>query len=95
MSYTKTFTLLSPWAESIPWECLVRPTNCISEDHKHQPMVGQPCAVPDCDEPLLENETCSMVVEVEGYVCWRHVRPDKGPISIVPSTNEEGERDER
>lgn len=85
-TYTKTFVILHPWAETLPWACLVRPTACISPTHDHSPMVNEPCAVEDCGEPLRENEACYAVVELpraddrERWVCWRHVRPDEGPI---------------
>lgn len=92
-THTKTFVVLHPWAETTPWECLVRATECISADHKHSPMVGDPCAVDDCDETLLAGEVTYAVIELdrsarlhadygEPWVCWRHVRPDDGPITV-------------
>jgi hypothetical protein len=78
-TYTKTYALMGAWAETFPWDCLVRETGCCSPTHAHKPMVDQPCAVEDCQEPLREREVCYLVVEVEGHVCWRHVHPDEGP----------------
>lgn len=88
MTYTKTFNVLHPWAETIPWTCLVRPSACIHPTHDHTPMANDFCAVEDCDERLRPDEVCYAVIElprVEGrerWVCWRHVRPDDGPIKI-------------
>lgn len=77
--------MLIPWAETIPWVCLVRPTNCISPDHAHDPMVDDPCAI--CDQPLVIDEVCYAVIELprdardrEQWVCWRHVRDE--PIRV-------------
>lgn len=86
-TYTKTYALMDPWAETIPWECLVRETNCCAGPaHDHSPMVNDPCAVEDCGEPLLIGQTCYAVTQVgrdernrEQWVCWRHVHPDNGP----------------
>lgn len=91
MTYTKTFALLNPWAETTPWECLVRPTDCCSPTHDHSPMVNDLCAVDGCAEPLLEGEVCYAVTELRRapdgvhpqWVCWRHVRPDEGPIKVT------------
>lgn len=98
MTYTKTYALLDPWAETIPWDCLVRSTGCIPGAHDHDPMANDPCAVRDCAEPLLAGETCYAVTQIgrrtgpplqnpagpvrerEQWVCWRHVRPDAGPV---------------
>lgn len=88
-TYVKTFTLMDAWASTIPWDCLVRSTDCCSSTHDHSPMVDDPCAVDSCHEPLREDETCYAVVELgrigdrEQWVCWRHVRPDEGPIRIA------------
>ncbi|AYF29323.1 hypothetical protein CSH63_17995 [Micromonospora tulbaghiae] len=76
---TKTYTLLSAWAQSFPWDCLIRDTTCASATHAHDPMVNQPCAVDGCDEPIRDREACYLVTEQEGWVCWRHVHPDDGP----------------
>jgi hypothetical protein len=63
-TYTKTYALMDPWAETIPWECLVRETNCCAgPEHDHSPMVDDPCAVEDCREPLRLGETCYAVGE--------------------------------
>jgi hypothetical protein len=78
-TYTKTYALLDAWAQSFPWDCRARSTSCASKTHDHSPMVGDVCAVESCDEPIRERESCYMVVQVEGWVCWRHVHPDDGP----------------
>lgn len=76
-TYTKTYALLSAWASTFPWTCT---------DHNHSPLVGDLCAVEDCRESLVAGEECYYVTElprrngVEQAVCWRHVRPDGGPI---------------
>lgn len=77
-SYGVRFALgkiLGAWAQSFPWDCLVRPTRCASATHAHDPMVDQPCAVPDCGEPIRDREPCYQVTELEGWVCFRHVDP--------------------
>lgn len=83
-TYTKTYALMNAWAQSFPWDCLIRETSCVSATHGHAVMVDQPCAVEDCRKPLRDREVCYRVVEVDGYVCWRHVRPDDGPL-LVPA----------
>jgi hypothetical protein len=90
-THTKTWELLTPWAETQPWECLIRETGCVSPTHNHDPMVGDECAVGRCRAKLKEREVCYAVTEIprpeggsERWVCWRHVRPDDGPI-VVPS----------
>jgi len=97
-THTKTYVQMDAWAETIPWDCLTRDTRCCSATHDHDPMVGDPCAVGDCGEPLVDGETCYAVCELPSFVgppprspagrvrnrirwvCWRHVRPDDGPI---------------
>jgi hypothetical protein len=79
-TYVKTYALMDAWAQSFPWDCLIRPTNCCSPTHDHAVMVDDICAAPQCDEPLKDREACYRVVQVEGYVCWRHVHPDDGPL---------------
>lgn len=88
--HTKTFALLHPWASTIPWDCLVRQTRCCAgPEHEHDPMANDPCAVPECAQPLLVDEECYAVIELkrgpdnrEPWVCWRHVRPDEGPVRV-------------
>lgn len=86
-THTKTFTLYDAWASTIPWNCLVRETNCCHPTHDHDTMVGQICAEPQCDQPLREGEECYYVTQLpavdgrEQAVCWRHVRPDQGPVT--------------
>lgn len=69
-----------PWAETTPWECLIRETGCCSPTHNHSPMVNDPCAHPGCIELLVADESCYAVIEIEttndgsmAWVCWRHV----------------------
>lgn len=92
-THTRTYALLNAWAETYPWDCLIRPTQCISPDHQHNPMADQLCAVGDCQKPLLADEVCYAVTELdrlpdgrEPWVCWRHVRPDDGPIRLARNT---------
>lgn len=97
---THTYVLLDVWASTVPWDCLIRRTPCCSTDHDHDPMVGDPCAVLDCREPLANRQVCYAVTQLgqvtgpppqrpagrvrqrEQWVCWRHVRPDDGPIRV-------------
>jgi hypothetical protein len=86
-TYTKTFELLDAWAETTPWDCRLRDTGCISSTHDHAPMANQPCAIPACREALVAGEVCYAVTSLERlpnghepWVCWRHVRPNGGPI---------------
>lgn len=79
-THTKTYALMNAWAQSFPWDCLIRPTGCVSPTHQHTPMVDDPCAVDDCRKPLRDREACYRVTEQGGYVCWRHVHPDDGPF---------------
>jgi hypothetical protein len=88
-THTKTYTIMNAWASTLPWDCLVRDTGCVHPTHQHDPMADDPCAIEDCREPLRADETCYAVTELprgvdgrEQWVCWRHVRPDDGPISI-------------
>lgn len=92
MTHTKTFELLDPWAETTPWTCRIAATECISQSHNHSPMANQPCAIERCAEPLLPDEVCYAVTSLERlpnghepWVCWRHVRPDDGPIRATGS----------
>lgn len=86
-THTKTYALMDAWAETIPWDCLIKDTGCCSQTHDHAPMANQKCAVEDCQEPLRPSEVCYAVTQLdrlhnghEPWVCWRHVRPDDGPI---------------
>ena len=78
-THTKTYAELSAWASTLPWG---------SGDHS--PIVGDLCAEERCDEPLLADEVCYAVTELpkageqQPWVCWRHVRPDDGPIKVTP-----------
>ena len=84
-TYTRTYALMDAWAETTPHVC---PPGC-SKRHCHP---GDPCAAPGCDKTLVAGETCYAVVELERdeagrepWVCWRHVRPDDGPITTGPT----------
>jgi len=79
-THTKTYALLDAWAETTPHAC---EPGC-AKPHAH---VGDECAAEQCDEPLLAHETCYAVTQLdrdtngrEPWVCWRHIRPDHGPI---------------
>ena len=90
-TYTKTYALMDPWAQTFPWDCLIRETTCVSTTHDHSPMVGDPCAVEGCGEPLRDREACYAVTQLkqegpgEPWVCWRHVHPDEGPKLYPPA----------
>ena len=83
-TYTKTYAIMGAWASTIPHGRRDCPNPCPAV-HVH---AGDECAVPDCDETLLPREECYAVTELskdgpgEHWVCWRHVRPDDGPIRI-------------
>lgn len=79
-TYTRTYTLLDAWASTLPWDCLIRDTNCCSSTHDHSPMVNDECAVRGCGHELRDGEECYAVTQFDGWVCWRHIRPDDGPI---------------
>jgi hypothetical protein len=91
-THTKTFVLYDAWAQTFPWDCLIRDTGCVSPDHRHSPMTGDTCAEPQCDEPLRSGEVCYAVTELprehgqrsEPWVCWRHIHPDDGPVRVGP-----------
>jgi hypothetical protein len=81
-THTKTYALMNAWASTLPWE------PCGKSGHQHSPMADQPCAIEDCRKPLKAGEECYYVVELERdadgneqAVCWRHIRPDQGPIT--------------
>lgn len=87
---SKTRTKCNAWAETQPWPCLVRATNCCSPTHDHSPMVGDGCAHPDCTWLLPENEVCYAVTQIERedgreqWVCWRHVVDESGEFMEEP-----------
>lgn len=70
MTYTKTYTLLDAWASTSPKE----------RGEPYPPMEDDPCAVESCQKPLRAREEVYAVTQLEGWVCWRHVRPNEGPI---------------
>lgn len=79
-THTRTYVVLDPWAQTIPHACAA---GC-DKPHVHP---GDPCDAPQCNEPLKANEVCYAVTQLnrdvngrERWVCWRHVRPDQGPI---------------
>lgn len=83
---TKTYALYNAWAETIPYEK-------DAPDYKTGPRVDDPCCEPQCDETLHAGEVVYAVTELgrehanpgrnEPWVCWRHVRPDQGPITVT------------
>lgn len=81
-THTKTYVLMNAWAETAPHAC---EPGC-DKPHVH---VNDPCDAPQCDEPLLANESCYSVTELERdakgrepWVCWRHIQPDGGPTRV-------------
>lgn len=72
------------WASTLPWDCLIRETNCVSPTHDHSPMVGDKCAA--CPQLLVDGEECYAVTDLprrkgrEQWVCWRHVRDE--PVTV-------------
>jgi hypothetical protein len=82
-TYTKTYALMHPWAET---DALPREY----PGHDQHAREGDLCCAPDCDEPLVAGDTVYAVIELgradarpgrgEPWVCWRHVRPDDGPL---------------
>lgn len=80
-THTRTYTLLDAWASTLPW-------TCGTAGHTHSPMANQVCAIEDCMQLLKAGEECYYVTQLdrdehgnEQAVCWRHVRPDDGPVS--------------
>jgi hypothetical protein len=80
VTHTRTYNTLDPWAQTTPHD---HPAVGCRAVHVH---AGDPCAVPDCGEPIPAGEVCYAVVELprvgrgERWVCWRHVHPDQGPL---------------
>lgn len=79
MTFTKTYNLLDAWAESTP----------VHWTDKGGPKVGDSCCVPGCEETLQKGEVYYYVTQFERDVndkeqpvCWRHVRPDQGPVTV-------------
>jgi len=86
-THTKTYTLLDPWAQ----------TDVIPLDtpglwgHARE---GDLCCAEQCGETLVAGEVVYAVIELgrgdalpgrgEPWVCWRHVRPDEGPLKVTP-----------
>lgn len=67
---------LDAWASTFPW-------TCNEPSHRHSPMAGTPCAIPECGQPLEANVECYYVTQLprgwndnEQAVCWRHVRDE-------------------
>jgi hypothetical protein len=82
-THTKTYALMDAWASTLPWE------DCGTPGHRHSPMIDQPCAIENCRKPLKAREECYYVTQLgrgdngnEQAVCWRHIRPDDGPIAV-------------
>jgi hypothetical protein len=93
VTHTKTYALMDPWAQTIPWDCLIRDTNCCHPTHDHDTMANDLCAATGCGHLLLADEVCYYVTELphdhtgrEQAVCWRHIRPDDGPLRVTPRT---------
>ncbi len=69
MTYVKTYALMDAWAQTFPR------------------VPDGPCAV--CEEPIPGKEVCYYVTQLdrdedghEQPVCWRHIRPDEGPLVV-------------
>ncbi len=62
-TYTRTWPLLDAWASTLPWNCHTNPAGCVAAGHDHAPVVGDPCAVPECGRPLRGREVCYAAVE--------------------------------
>jgi hypothetical protein len=85
-AHTKTFALMDAWASTIPHDRRDCEDPC-PKPHVH---AWDVCAAPQCNEHLLLNEVCYSVLQVQSpdtergelWVCWRHVRPDEGPIRV-------------
>lgn len=84
-THTKTYVLLDAWASTTPVTREGWP-------NWKGPRVGDVCAVDGCDEQLRADEECYYVTQLERRedgsepaVCWRHVRPDDGPVVAVSS----------
>lgn len=82
-TYTRTFNSYEgAWASTTPHDRRDCPDPCRAV-HVH---VGDMCASPGCGNYLKAGEECYSVTEVEtegpgeAWVCWRHIRPDDGPI---------------
>ncbi len=82
---TRTWELLHAWAETTPV-----PEN--EPGHYKGARVGDLCTWPPCGEHFRPGETVYSVTEqdrsdalpgrTEPWVCWRHVRPDEGPLKV-------------
>jgi hypothetical protein len=70
MTHTETYALMNAWAQTISRD----PATC--------------CAV--CSEPIPVDEICYHVTQLERGpdgeppVCWRHVSPNNGPLTVPP-----------
>ncbi len=96
-THTKTFVLLNAWASTTPadYGSMPRPGSPCAVPRCGQPLkahetvyavteTGGPDA-PDsiqCEtDPTLTTADCH---HAEQWVCWRHIRPDDGPIVTRP-----------
>lgn len=84
-THTRTYVVLDAWAETLPHVCA---PGC-TKPHVH---AGDVCAVGDCGEALPAGQVVYATVELdrdrpgERWVCWRHIRPDDGPIAVEDAT---------
>lgn len=84
-THTKTFVTYGAWAETTPHKRDAPGFDRAARE-------GDPCCEPQCDEHLRADEVVYAVVELgredanpgrnEPWVCWRHVRPDQGPVKV-------------
>lgn len=82
-TYTKTYALLHAWAQ----------TDALPRDypgHREHAREGDLCCAEQCGELLVAGDVVYAPIELdrsdaqpgrgEPWVCWRHIRPDAGPL---------------
>lgn len=82
---TRTYTLMHAWAETTV-------STGDTPGVPHAAREDDPCCAPRCDELLVAGETAYSPIELgrehaalgrrEPWVCWRHIRPDDGPLTM-------------
>jgi hypothetical protein len=95
-TYTKTYVRLHAWASTIPADhgdmprpgdpCAVpRCTGYLRDNETVYAVIES--GGPDAPEPVpcrYGPYTTAECGHAEQWVCWRHVRPDDGPITVPP-----------
>jgi hypothetical protein len=95
-THTKTFTLLSAWASTTPadYGSMPRPGSPCAVPSCGRPLKANEAIYavtetggPDAPQPIrctanpaLTTADCD---HAEQWVCWRHIRPDGGPITVA------------